>query len=236
MPRKPGSTDAAIARMVEKQMRNWELAKAQRLNVPEPHRAEVEDFIAVSRTVGAGGKSVSTLLGSALGWPVFDKEILQAMARDDAIRREIYASMDERDIGWHEETLRALVEPEFVKNDYFHRLTETVLSIARQGHAVFVGRGADLILPRHIGFRARLVAPLEIRVRNYADRYNVSLEQAREDVPRIDRERAEFVRRHFKVELDDPLRCDLAINLSRFSFAQAAELILEARKRAGTGK
>jgi len=85
--------------MVEKQMRNWELAKAQRLTVPEPRRAEVEDFIAISRSVGAGGNSVAVVLGEALGWPVFDKEILQTMAGDDAIRREIYASMDERDIG-----------------------------------------------------------------------------------------------------------------------------------------
>ncbi len=236
MSPKPGSTDPAIARMVEKQMRNWELAKAQRPTVPEPRRAEVEDFIAISRSVGAGGSSVAAVLGEALGWPVFDKEILQTMAGDDAIRREIYASMDERDIGWYEETLRSLVQPEFVKNDYFRRLTETVLSIARQGHAVFLGRGSDLILPRNIGFHVRLVAPRELCVRNYANRHGIPSEQAQEEVPRIDRERAEFVRRYFQVELDEPMRYDLVVNLGKFSFAQAAGLILDACKRAGIGQ
>jgi cytidylate kinase len=157
------------------------------------------------------------------------------MAGDDAIRREIYASMDERDIGWYEETLRSLVQPEFVKNDYFRRLTETVLSIARQGHAVFLGRGSDLILPRNIGFRVRLVAPRELCVRNYSNRHGIPSEQAQEEVPRIDRERAEFVRRYFQVELDEPMRYDLVVNLGKFSFAQAAGLILDACKRAGIG-
>jgi cytidylate kinase len=219
--------------MVEKQMRNWELAKAQRLTVPEPQRPEVEDFIAISREVGGGGNSVATLLGESLGWPVFDREILQAMAGDDAIRREIYTSMDERDIGWYEETLRSLIQPEFVKNDYFRRLTETVLSIARQGHAIFLGRGTDLILPREIGFRVRLVAPHEVCVRNYAARIGISPEQAEKEVPRINQDRMDFIRRHFKTEWDDQLRFDLVINLGKFSFAQAASLILEARRYAG---
>jgi cytidylate kinase len=235
MPGRLRSAGSALARAVEKQMRNWELAKAQRRTVPEPRRPEVEDFIAVSRQVGAGGRSISELLGERLGWPVFDKEILQAMAGDDTIRREIYASMDERDIGWYEETLRSLIQREFVKNDYFHRLTQTVLSIARQGHGVFLGRGIDLILPRRVGFRVRLVAPKEACVKNYAERHQIPLEQAEADVPRIEAEREEFIRRHFQVEADEPTRWDLVVNTGKFAFAQATDLILDARQRTGTG-
>ena len=113
--------DAAAARLVERQMRNWELARAQRLSVPAPQRKEVEDFIAVSRAVGAGGVEVAARLGEALSWPVFDREILDVMAGDDEMRRQVYASMDERDMSWFEETASSLLQPEVVKNDYFHR-------------------------------------------------------------------------------------------------------------------
>jgi hypothetical protein len=222
--------------MVEKQMRNWELAKTQRLSRPEPRRPEVEDFVSISRSVAAGGKDVALKLGDALGWPVFDRGILQVMAGDNDIRREIYASMDERDLGWCEESLRSLMQPEFVKNDYFHRLTETVLSIARQGHAVFLGRGTDLILPRHIGFRVRLVAPHDVCIKNFADRHVISLKHAREDIARIEKERAEFIRHHFRTTPDDPLRYDLIISTAMFSPDQAVDLILDARKRAGIGQ
>ena len=113
------SHNPTAAKLVERQMRNWELARAQRLSVPAPQREEVEDFIAISRNAGAQGKVVAAELGEKLGWPVFGREILDVMAGDDDLRRQIYASMDERDLSWYEETLRALMQPEFVKNDYF---------------------------------------------------------------------------------------------------------------------
>ncbi len=235
MARKAGSVDAAVAKMVERQMRNWELAKAQRISVPEPDRPEVEDFVAVSRAVGAGGRDVAAQLGEALGWPIFDRGILHVMAGDDTVRREVYESMDERDISWCEETLRPLMHPEFVKNDYFHRLSETVLSIARQGHAVFLGRGINLILPRSIGFRVRLVAPRDKCVSRFASVNQIPLKQAREDVERIEQERTDFIRKHFNADPYDPLRHDLVVNTAVFSTTQTVELVLDARKRLGIG-
>ena len=225
--------DRGLERLVERQMRNWELARAQRLTVPKEQRADVEDFIAISRLVGAGGRELASRLGELLGWPVFDKELLGAMAGDDAMREHIYSSMDERDMSWSEETLRSIVQPEFVKNDYFHRLTQTVLSIARQGHAVFLGRAIDLILPQNRGLRVRLTAPTERRVKAYAAAGGLNDAEALQELTRIDHERAEFVRRHFQIDPVDATRADLTINLERLSVADAVELILLARERLG---
>ncbi len=220
-----------LEKLVERQMRNWELARAQRLTIREEERGEVEDFIAISRLVGASGEEVASSLGRALGWPVFDNELLGAMAQDDAIRRQLYGSMDERDTGWAEEILRTIVQPEIVKNDYFHRLTETVLSIARQGHAVFLGRGIDLILPRNRGLRVRMIAPQLQRAQEYAAASGVAVDEALAEVTRIDRERAEFVRQHFHVDPSDPTRHDLVINVERLSASDAVALILAAHQQ-----
>jgi len=224
------SRDPSVAKVLERQMRNWEIARTQRLSVPQVQRPEVEEFIAMSRGVGAGGGEVATLLGERLAWPVVDKEILNLMAGDDALRRQLYASMDERDVGWCEETLRSLMHHEFVKNDYFRRLTETVLSIARQGHAIFLGRGCDLILPRHIGVRVRLIAPLETCVTQYAHEHGVARDAAVEQIRRLEEERDTFIRHRYNVDPGDPTRFDLTINMERFSPAAASELILGARK------
>ncbi len=230
MSAKGASSHSALAALVEKQMRNWELAKAQRGAVPEPEREEVEDFIAISRAVGAGGREVAAQLGATLGWPVFDKEILDAMAGDDSLRRQVYASMDERDTSWSEETLRVLLQPDFVRNDYFHRLTQSVLSLARQGHSVFLGRGVHLILPAQYGFRVRLVAPLDMRLARFAGEHGVSVEAARERLARIENERRDFLKRHFRVENADATRHDLTINLERLSTTQAVDIILSTRE------
>lgn len=225
-----GGHHSGIGRVVERQMRNWELARAQRQCVPASERNEVADFLAISRQVGSGASEVVRLLASRLEWPKFDNEILHAMTGDDATREHVYASMDERDLAWWEEVVRPLVEPEFHRNDYFRRLVRTVTSLARQGSAIFLGRGIDLMLPRDLGFRVRIVAPLEMRIARFSKRHDMYVQEARRIVNRVDRERAEFVSHHFHADIDDPTRCDMVINMEYFTPQQAAETILAARE------
>ena len=218
-----------IEKVVDRQLRNWEMRRMQRLRADEPRRPEVEDFVAISRQVGAGASEIASALAARLNWPRFDKEMLQAMAGDDATRHKIYESLDERDLGWWEEAFRSVTDPEFVRNDYFRRLVKTTLSLARQGSAVFVGRGADVMLPRNLGFRVRIAAPVAMRLQRFADRHGMTLNQAGDIVTRIDRERAEFVRHHFRVDINDPTRCDLTLNMEHFSIDQAVEAVLAVR-------
>lgn len=229
MPEKPFKHDPVVAKMVERQMRNLELIRSQR--PPQPSRGPaVQDFITVSRAVGSGGTEVARLLGERLGWPVFDRQILQEMAGDDGVRARLYASLDERDLSWVEEAMRAFLQAEFVKNDYFHRLAEAIMSIARQGHAVFVGRGADLALPRHLGLRVRLVAGHADCVRRYAEQHHLTTEAAEREITQIEREREEFVRSRFRVDPAQPDRYDVVLNLSRLTIPGAVDVVLAAMK------
>ncbi|MEW6251294.1 MAG: cytidylate kinase family protein, partial [Planctomycetota bacterium] len=157
-------TGPEIAKLVEKQMRNWELSRAQRAAGPGGQGGtgtaqRVAPFVAISRSVEAGGSEVARELGEALGWPVFDREILQAMAGDNEVRARLYENMDERDKSWIEDALKWLLRGRVPPEDYYYRVTEAVLAIQRQGPAVFLGRGADLILPKELGLRVRLDAP-----------------------------------------------------------------------------
>lgn len=226
MAAKTLSHDSNMSRFVEKQMRNWEIASGQH---PAAHaREQVADFITISNLVGAGGGDVATLLGNELGWPVFDRELLTNMAHDDDTRFSLYRSMDERDMGWLEETLRPLVDRGFRKNDYFHRLVETVLCLARRTPSIFVGRSVDLILPRARGLRVRLVASREYCVQQFAKRGELQPERAQAEVDRIEAERADFIKHHFHLDPTDPMRFDLQVNVERFSARQIVNLILSA--------
>ncbi len=218
------------ARVVERQMRNWELARSQRPEVPEPKRDEVEDFISVSRRVGTPGTSeVAAGLGKALGWPVFDKEILETMGGDDFYRKQIYANMDQRDLSWSEELMRSFFDKKFVKNDYFHRLCETLLSLARQAPSVFVGRGADLVLPADRGFRVRLIASHQASVDAVAAEKGLSAKAATAEIARLEQARQKFLEHHFRLDPTTSARFDLSIHLEKFTVEQAVEVILKAR-------
>ncbi len=228
MPVNP-ARDPSIIKLVEQQLRSWELARSQRQISPTAEKIEVEEFICVSRMVGIDGHTTATALGDHLGWPVFGREILDAMAGDDTIRQRIYRTMDERDLSWWEETLRGILDPGFTRNDYFRRLCETVLSLARQSPSIFLGRGADLILPQDRGFRVRLVASTTSRIRTHTDATGQSPERAAEDMKQVEHQRAEFLRHRFGTGAEDPVRHDLVVNLDRWSTAGTVKVILDAR-------
>lgn len=217
--------DPGLSRAVEKQLRRWEIAAQQGPCAEGVKKGPVCPYVALSNQVGAGGDDVAALLGEKLGWPIFDKQILHFMAGDDEVRTRLYKNMDERDLGWFEESFRSMMQQEFRRNDYLHQLTQTVMLLARRGPAIFLGRGVDLILPRGKGLRVQVIASRRRRIENFAHRTGMTSEQAAVDIERIERERREFIRRDFHADADDPTRFDLLINVERFSPQDAAKLI-----------
>jgi len=234
MTRTSSGAHADVSRALERQMRNWELARAQRLGpAPGGAIAEVADFIAISRTLASGGSQVAQRLGERLHWPMYDRELLQEMAGDDRVRARLYEQMDERDVSWIEATMRWLLRGEFRKDDYAHRLTETVLALARHQKAVFLGRCADMILPRQRGLRVRITASLNLRAEQFALRNNIPVAMALGEVERVDRERSEYRRQHFGVDANDPTNHDLILNMDHLTPEQAVEIVLTAARVRG---
>ncbi len=150
------------------------------------------------------------------------------MAGNDALRRRLYERLDERDTTWLESMLRALLRGEFPREDFFSQLSETVLAIARQGHAIFVGRGCHLILPARYGLRVRLIEPIEARVRRVAATCAGDRDAGRLEIERQNEQRRHFFRRHFLTDNDDVLGYDLVLNLDRLGPAQVTDTVLAA--------
>lgn len=221
--------DPALAGAIERQLRDWSLARKQRAPLPAAARV-VHDFITISRAVGCEGDAVARLVAEKLGWPIFDRQILQTMAGNDAMREEVYRSLDGRDMTWIEEATTAFLHPDFIRNDYFRKLVEATLALARGSNAIFIGRGVDLILPRERGLRVRIAANPDTCVANFAAANHLDPTHARKEVERLERERADFIRHHFRVEAANLARFDLGINLDHLTPAHAAELIVAAHQ------
>lgn len=230
MIEKTASQKPAAAKLAERQVRNWELGRAQQPGRAARPGATVFDFVTVANNVGGGGGELAAQLAKRLHWPVFDRDILTEMAGNDEIRSRLYKAMDERDLNWFESALRSFMQSDLKREDYFHRLTETILCLARKGPAVFVGRASDLILPNDKGVRIKVVASLEYRLANFAKANGLSLKAAAKQVETIERARAQFIWKHFQREINDPARFDLLINVERVSNREAIELVMELLK------
>jgi cytidylate kinase len=189
-------------------------------------------YLLISREKGAGGSAVGQLAGKRLGWQVFDKEIVDAIAQKAHVRRELIESLDERDRATLQDVVARLLSPQPIETaGYLAHLREVLLTLGHQGNVVIVGRGAEYILPSQFGLRVRMVAPVEVRVRRIASEGDLSLKAARVEIERSDRERTTAARRQFGQDPRDPLNHDVTINTAELTIEAATEVVLAAVQR-----
>jgi cytidylate kinase len=97
---------------------------------------------------------------------------------------------------------------------------------AQHESTVFVGRGAQFILPREAGVAVRVIAPKKQRIERIMERRQSNQREAENFIDETDKGRADFVRRYFHRDVADPQLYDLVVNLEHTSCNAAADLIL----------
>ena len=189
-------------------------------------------YLLISREKGAGGNTVAQLVGSRLGWQVFDHQIVDEIAKKANVRRQLIESLDERDQSRIQGIIGQLLTGEEIdQSEYLVLLKQIVLTLGHHGDVIIVGRGARYILPSQFGLSVRMVAPIETRIRRMADSERLSLAAARVEVERVDRERVKWVRRNLGHNVADPLSHDLTINTAEINVEAAAGVVITALQR-----
>jgi cytidylate kinase len=184
--------------------------------------------IAISREAGTPGTAVAAETGRRLGWPVYDREILDKIAQQLKRPAHHLAAVDERPVSWLEDSLSLLLAEYPVSADtYLKYLLATVRGLGAVGRCVINGRAASFILPPATTVCVRLVADLKDRVRNAAGRPGVGPAEAEAWVEKTDRERLGFVKRYFGKDAADPHQYDLVLNTSRLTVQEAAGLVVQ---------
>jgi cytidylate kinase len=188
--------------------------------------------IAISRQTEARGTTTARAVGERLQWAVYDRELVEQIARDMNLQGSLLETVDEKKVSWVREFMESF-SPGSAFNDivFVHRMMKTIASLAALGDCVFVGRGIAHILPVETTLRVRLVAPIAWRVAAMSRKLGVSPEEAAAKVAAIDRQRVQFVWEHFNKDTTDPSLYDLVLNVERFSVEQCVDLIVEAMHR-----
>jgi cytidylate kinase len=218
--------------LVERAAQHWERSRQQkRADVsPRPGRPFT---VAIAREAGSGASAVGQEVGLRLGWAVYDRELLEQIAREMGLRAGLLESVDERHVGWWTESVQQFLSataplPAVSESGYVRHLAETVLALGAHGECVIVGRGSAQILPPETTLRVRLVAPFKSRVARVARERGLSEAEAAHLVQDFDRERARFVRDHFQKDPDDPRNFDVILNTSRLAPPACADVIVQA--------
>jgi cytidylate kinase len=183
--------------------------------------------ITISRQLGSGGRLVAGRLAERLGWSLWDKDLVDAIAENADVSHRIVEAFDEKTLSEIDVLTRTLIgEPGIGKFYYGHHLARVILAVARHGNAVILGRGANFLLTGALN--VRVVASEELRISNLMEYGEMSREEALDRINESDRERAEFVRRLYHKDIEDPLAYDLVVTLDQFGIESVVEIILTA--------
>ncbi|QDU63574.1 cytidylate kinase [Planctomycetes bacterium Pan216] len=185
--------------------------------------------IAISRECYALGGTTGRLLANQLDWPMYGYEIIDEVARDMDVNRPLVDGLDEVGFRWVRSIMMSLMGAPDQTSFAIH-LRRVIAAIALEGYAVFLGRGAAVLLPPEHCFRVRIVADKRVRVRRCMERLGLSRGDATRHVEITDDQRRAFVRDFFNADVTDPHRYDLVINTDKVAPASAAEMILALAK------
>jgi cytidylate kinase len=209
-------------------------------------------LVAISAAYGAAGSRVGPELAERLGVPFIDRGIPIAVAeRLDVPLDDAIAQLDQPTGG------RTLLErllagfaaadsalpsgpaPELVTEEDFHRTSEEVIrELTAGGRGVILGRGAVAALrtePRAL--RIRLSGPAEERIRVAMELGGSDEATVRTAQRRLDAAHADYLRRFYGLDIDDPSLYHLVLDATAFPVATIVEMImLVVGTRSATGR
>lgn len=201
-------------------------------------------FITISRMYGSGGSEIAERVATALGWSLFDNQIVDAIAARSGMSASEVAATEERVPSLVERISGAFTlgtpeaMPAFIEggpttpDEEIVATTRAIIDEAvRKGPAVFVGRGAQCLLAeRHDGLHVFCHAPTPALV-DYATRHlGVPAAEAEKEVHDMNRQREQYVQRHWSRKWMSPLNYHLCLDTSWFGIDGAAEEIVAAAR------
>jgi hypothetical protein len=208
--------DRIHEKLIQRHLGQWSRLRATLRPGEDPAQQKALPVVTISRQAGCGSRELAETLGQRLDLQVFGKEIVEHIARDEHLTREVVAALDERVASQIEQWVRGMLDRRFfLQDDYHLALVRVVRTLAAHGGVILLGRGANFVLADRVDLRVRLVASEEWRVQNLAVRHQLSADDARATVRELENQRAAFVRRLFHTEVDDPRHYDLVLNVAR---------------------
>jgi cytidylate kinase len=164
-------------------------------------------FITISRDIGALGDAVASELAARLTWKVYDKELVDYIAGNSHVRRNLVDQLDEKTQSALRDSIDRLLlvfqERGFSSDEYHFALINALVTLAAQGQCILLGHGGAYALQGQAGLHLRMTASLPVRIRRLSKRWNISIEKTREIIQKTDAVRRDFIQRHFRPDRND---------------------------------
>jgi cytidylate kinase len=178
-------------------------------------------IITISRQLASLGDETANELARLLGYRFVDKLSLEERIKSYGVEGFNFERYDER-------------KPAFFaafsqdRDDYLHYLKTAMLTEAREGNCILIGRGAFAFFRGIPGvFSVFLVAPRDIRIERVKNYFHCDNKRADQVIEQSDNDRMGFHRYFFDVNWKDASNYHLTLNMGSLHPAAAARVIRE---------
>ena len=176
-------------------------------------------WITVSRKMGTHGTEIARRVATELGYRFYDTKAINHMAQELGLLGSV------REV---DEKAPSIFQRLFSQRPmvYLERLYSVLYELAKQGDAVFLGRGSHLLLRDfRCALHVRVTASRETCIRTLTDQ-GLSRDAATRAIVRSDDERGAFVKFAFGVDWAEPERYDLVLNMDKLTVRLAVDTIV----------
>jgi len=183
--------------------------------------------VTISRDFGSGGNEIAAMVAERLGVRIYNKEILDDIAKQKNANKELMEKLHETVNTASDAWLYAMVFGKNVtRDDYQKALVTAIRAIYRSG-GVIMGRGAHVILEGRKILRVRITGTVDACAKRVAQREGIDLGEAKKKVRERRSVRGKYLWNIFSSRINDPTKFDLTINTDMFTnYAQVADLIV----------
>ena len=182
-------------------------------------------IITISREYGSGGRYIGKMIAQKLGIKLYDKEFVLKLAESTGLSTEYIENNEQR--------RKAL---ETLNNGYYSGLTnadelfikesELIKEVSQKESCVIVGRCADFILKDNKNVIKIFVdSSMENKVKRATTYYHLNNENAKKEISRINKLRANHYKYYTEKDWNDPSNYDICINSDSLGIENCVDLI-----------
>lgn len=223
-------------KLIQRQINHWNRFREFLKDEDPSDNARPGPIITISRLAGSGGRTLAVGLAERLQLSLHGQNLVDRIARDRNLEKSVVEQLDETAVSQADLWIKGVLNRRiFLKDEYHTSLVKVVTRLAAVGNAVFLGRGAHLILGENATLRIRVVASRETRLSRITERTALSRTEADALLEETDSNRADFIRKMFKADPNDPANFDLVLNSDRMKPECMLETVTLALIGARTG-
>ena len=201
-------------------------------------------IITINRELGSGGRTVGRKLAEKLGVAYYDKALVKGLQEKYNLTVEEIEQLKGREHGWWADVKRTLCGPvaddtffitkengDFARletEDVFRAETEILKEIAKDESCVIAGRSGFYVFRDHPNHLSILIqASMPSRMARVAEEQNMSKEEARMTIEKVDQMRENYINKFARTSRYDSRNYQLVLSMDEVTEDEAVALIME---------